>query len=131
SKPGTKRMIGTLSRRARGDMAAKGQRVADVADRLQAAAGAADNNCAIAKDAAEQRLVDIDALDLVAVHLDGMAGDQAGFVDDAMAGYRQFGRRPPDKCAHSPQQPQQSEYDHGNSQGQVAIMIGSVKTPTN
>ena len=46
-------------------MAAKGQRIADIADRLEAAAGAAHNDRAIAKDATKQRLVDIDAFDLV------------------------------------------------------------------
>ena len=42
-------------------MAAKGQRIADIADGLEATAGAAHDDRAVAKDAAEQRLVDIDA----------------------------------------------------------------------
>src|SRR5271166_2230182 len=84
-------------RGARGDVAAKGQRVADVADRLQAAADAANDDRAIAEDAATNRLVDIHTLDLVAVHLDGVPGEQTGFVDDAVVGYGQLGRRPPDE----------------------------------
>jgi hypothetical protein len=66
--------ISTLSRWARGDISAKGQQIADIADRLDATAGAAREDRAIAKDAAEQRLVDIDVLDLVAVHLDRVPG---------------------------------------------------------
>jgi hypothetical protein len=64
----------TLSRWARGDISAKGQQIADIADRLDATAGAAREDRAIAKDVAEQRLVDIDVLDLVAVHLDRVPG---------------------------------------------------------
>ena len=55
-------------------MAAKGQRIADITHRLEAAAGAAHDHRAIAEDAAEQRLVDINAFDLVAVHLDRVPG---------------------------------------------------------
>src|SRR6516164_5834163 len=66
-----------LRRRAGRDVGAKAQRITDIADRLEAAAGAAHNDCAIAENATEQRLVDIDALDLVAVHLDRVPGEQA------------------------------------------------------
>jgi len=99
SKPGTKRMICTLRRWARGDIAAKGQRIADIADRLEATAGAAYDDGALAKDAAEQRLVDIYTLYLVAVHLNRVPGKQAGFVDDSVVGYRKLRRRTTDKGA--------------------------------
>ena len=46
---GTKRMISILSRWARGDISAKGQQIADIADRLDATAGAAREDRAIAK----------------------------------------------------------------------------------
>ena len=67
-------MISISSRWARGDISAKGQQIADIADRLEATAVAAHDDRAIAKDAAEQRLVDIDVLDLVVVRLDRVPG---------------------------------------------------------
>ena len=80
-------------------MAAKGQRIADIANRLEAAPGAAHDDRAIAEDAAEERLVDVHALDLVAVHLNRMPREQAGLVDHAVVGYRHFGRGASDKRA--------------------------------
>lgn len=67
-------MISILSRWARGDISAKGQQIADIADRLEATAVAAHDDRAIAKGTTEQRLVDIDVLDLVAVQLDRVPG---------------------------------------------------------
>ena len=91
-KPGTKRMISTLSRWARGDVSAKGQQIADIADRLEATAGAAHDDRALAKDAAERRLVDIDVLDLLAVHLDRVPGKAGRIVNDQVVGCAEWAR---------------------------------------
>ena len=45
-------------------------------ERREAGAGAADDDVAIVEQAAEQRLVDVDALDLLDAHLDGVAADE-------------------------------------------------------
>src|SRR5215472_15282630 len=50
-------MICILCRRAGGDVGAKAQRIADIAHRFEAAAGAAHDHGAVTEDAAEQRLV--------------------------------------------------------------------------
>ena len=41
---------------------------------------------AVVEDAAEDALVDVDALDLVEAHLEGAPLDEAGLVDDAQIG---------------------------------------------
>src|SRR5215468_8565242 len=63
-------------------------RVGDRLQGLEACADAAHQNVAVSEHAAEHRLVDVDALDLVHVHLDGFAANEALFVDDATIGDR-------------------------------------------
>ena len=58
---------------------------------VDALANAANRDVAIVEDAAQDALVDIDAFDLAAIHLQGMARKQPGFVDDAAVGDGQFG----------------------------------------
>src|SRR5215472_14816672 len=67
-------------------IAAEGEGVGHVADRFETAAGAAHDDRAIAKDSTEDRLVDIDALDLGAVHFERVPAQQSGLVDDAIVG---------------------------------------------
>ena len=64
-------------------MVAERERGVDQPERLEAGAGAADGDVAVVEEAAEQRLVDVDALDLVHVHLGGVAPDEAALQDDA------------------------------------------------
>ena len=45
-----------------------------------------DGDVAVIEDAAQNALVDVDALDLVEAHLEGAALDEAGLVDDAHVG---------------------------------------------
>src|SRR5438477_6040462 len=87
------------SRLTRGDMAAKAQRIIDVVHRLQAAARAANANGPITENAAENRLVDVDALYLASVHLERMTGDQTGFIDDTLISHRQLGCHAPNERA--------------------------------
>src|SRR5262249_15481617 len=112
-----KRLICTLGGGTRGNVAAKGQRIANIADRLEAAARAARADRAIAKGAAKQRLVDIHTLDFVAVHLNRVPGQQAGFVDDAVVGYRELSRRAPDETTQRGRERKQGEYDCRNHEG--------------
>ena len=60
--------------------------VADRLHRLERAASAAHHQRAVAEDAAEDALVDIDALDLGPIHFNGMAGEDAALEDDALVG---------------------------------------------
>src|SRR5665213_2057564 len=62
-------------------MRPEAERVVDIGESLDAAAGAVDRHDAIAEDAAEDRLVDVDALDLRHVHLDRVAVEDAALVD--------------------------------------------------
>src|SRR5436190_845635 len=69
-------------RRCRAGGVPKGNR----GDGLLALAYAHDGDVAIVEDAAEDGLVDIDTLDLVEAHLEGLARDETGLVDDAQIG---------------------------------------------
>src|SRR5215469_14565815 len=108
---------------AGGDVGAEGQRVADIADRLEGTADATYRDCPITEDAAEQRLVDGYALDPRAVHFEGVTREETGFVNDALIGHRQLGRRPPDKSAHRRRQPQQPKNDRRDRERQADIPI--------
>src|SRR5690348_2575068 len=72
-------------------MIAEGDRRIHVGERLDTDAHASDDDVAVVEDAAEDRLVDVDALDLVEMHLDGAPADEAALVDDAAVGHRNLG----------------------------------------
>ena len=57
-----------------------------VRDGFLALADAEDRHVAVVEDAAEDALVDVDALDLVEAHLKRLPLDKAGLVDDAQIG---------------------------------------------
>ena len=63
-----------LAASACGDVAAESQRVGNLADRLEATPGAAHDDRSETEEASGDCLLDIDALDLAAVHLQGVAG---------------------------------------------------------
>jgi len=58
----------------------------DGAERLEAFAGAKDRHIAIVEHAPEDGLIDLDALDLVHVHLVGLPPDETFLVDDPPVG---------------------------------------------
>ena len=70
------------------DVAAELERRVDLAKRLQAGAGAAHGDVAVVEEPAEERLVDVDALDLLDAHLDRVAADEAALEDDPPVGDR-------------------------------------------
>src|SRR5471030_1877921 len=78
-------------RSARGDGVADADRIGHVAEILDALAGAAHANRAVTQQPPHERLDDIDRLDLVHVHLDRIAPQEATLVDDAMVGDRELG----------------------------------------
>src|SRR5579883_2335002 len=78
---------------ARRNRAPQFERRVDLADRLERAPGAADRDIAVVENAPKQRLVDIDAFDLLHVHLDRVAADEAALENDAAVGHRDFRRR--------------------------------------
>ena len=55
------------------------------------AAGSGDAHRAVAENAAKHRLVDVHGLDLVHVHLFGLAPDEAALGDDTLVGHRELG----------------------------------------
>src|SRR5688572_24010286 len=71
--------VATLPRR---DVVAELNRRTDHFDVLVALADAADGHIAIVEDAGGNRLLDVDALDLVEVHLERLALDEALLVHD-------------------------------------------------
>src|SRR5690242_9306710 len=85
----------------RGHSVAEGERRVDAPQRLDAVASAANDDVAIVENAAEDRLIDIDALDLVHVHFDRVAADEAGLVDDAAVGHVDLSRPPPEPGAET------------------------------
>src|SRR6185312_8071283 len=85
----------------RGHGIAEGERRIDPAQRLDAVAGAANDDVAIVEDAPEDRLIDIDALDFVHVHFDRVAADEAGLVNDAAVGHVDLSRPPPEPGAET------------------------------
>jgi len=88
------------------DVGTEGQRVVDATHRLQAPSRTSDDKRSVADHAAENRLINVDALDLPSVHLDRMPGNQTGLIDDTPVSHSQFGRRPMDKCPESRRQRQ-------------------------
>src|ERR1700733_313878 len=70
----------------RGNEIAKRQRRGNRSDGFPALADAQDGDVAIIQDAAEDALIDIDALDLVEGHLEGPPLDEAGLVDNPQIG---------------------------------------------
>src|SRR6185437_2043503 len=93
----------------RRDEVAELERPRDQAQRLEARAGAADQNVAIVENAAGHRLVHMDAFDLVHVHLERVPADETVLVDDAAFGDRHFGGEAPppraDQAQHAEHQP--------------------------
>src|SRR6185437_5487984 len=90
-------LLAGVAHRLRRDVGAEGERVADPLHWLERAAGAAHHQRAVAEEAAEDALVDIDALDLGAVHLDGVAGEDAALEDHALVGDGELGGGPTDR----------------------------------
>src|SRR5665213_1313265 len=91
-EPANENLLRLIARSARGNVIAELDRLRDAPQRLQAGARAAHQDVAVAKEAAGDRLVDIDALHLVHVHLNGMAAEEAVLEDDATVGDGDFGR---------------------------------------
>src|SRR5262245_52773463 len=52
--------------------------------------GPANGDVSIIKHPSENRLIDIDAFNLVHVHLNGMSADEAPLIDDAAVGHVDF-----------------------------------------
>ena len=73
-------------------------------ERLEPRAGAADGDVAVVEKTAEQRLVDVDALDLVHVHLGGVAPDEAALQDDAAVGDGDLGGPALEPCPDEEEQ---------------------------
>src|SRR6202011_1378307 len=71
---------------SRGDVVAEIQRRSDGRDGLRAFADATNRHVAIVEDAAQNALVDVDALDLVERHFEGAPLDEPGLVHDAQIG---------------------------------------------
>src|SRR5580692_7046849 len=67
----------------RRDCGSQPQRRIDGFQPLERAADAAHGDVAVVEQPPKQRLIDVDALDLLHVHLDGMPADQAAFENDA------------------------------------------------
>src|SRR5438876_4488275 len=84
------------ARSARRHAAAEVQGVVDHPQGLDAGAGPANGDIAVIEDAAEDGLVDVHALDLVHVHLDGVPSDQTPLEDHAAVGDRELGADAPD-----------------------------------
>ncbi len=59
---------------------------------LEAYTDAADGDVAVIQQPAEDRLIDIDAFDLVHVHFDRLAADETLLVDYSAIGHFDFGR---------------------------------------
>src|ERR1700730_3752439 len=118
----------SLGRGARGDVAAERQGMPDIADRLQTPSGATNNNRSIPEDAAEDRLIDVDALDLISVHFDGMAGEQTLLVDNAAVCHGQLGRRPCDERANECGKRNQQENSRGNDQRETEFRCHEERT---
>src|SRR5574341_1335143 len=68
------------------DRALHGDRVVDALEHQVAHAPAGDSHRAVAEDAAEHALVDLDGLDGLELHLLGLAADDALFQDHALVG---------------------------------------------
>src|SRR5262245_14772611 len=79
-----------------GDVIAELDRVGDRLEGLEAGADATHQDVAVTQNAPEDRLVDVDTLDLVHVHLDGFAADEALLVDDAAVGDGDLGGPAPE-----------------------------------
>src|SRR5262249_8832837 len=77
--------------RLRGDVIAELDRRIHLLERLDADADTTDEDVAVVEDAAEDRLIDVDAFDLVEMHLDGASANEAALVDDAPVGHRDLG----------------------------------------
>src|SRR5260370_1341063 len=71
---------------SRGDVIAEVERRSDRRDRLGPLADASHRDVAVVQDAAENALVDIDALDLVEAHFERAPLDEPGLVDHAQIG---------------------------------------------
>src|SRR5208283_3252359 len=68
------------------DRLPKADRIGDAADRINSCADAANGDFPKGKNPTEEGLVHVDALDLVQVHFDSVAGDKAVLADQAMVG---------------------------------------------
>jgi hypothetical protein len=77
---------------------------------------------AIAEKPPPEALVDIDALDLAAVHLDGVAGDQAALVDDALIGDGELG---PGAAEKDGDQDDDADERHRRGEGEESELRGA------
>ena len=82
--------------RRSGDAVSQLDRACDGAQRFETLAGAEDRHGAVVEHAPEDRLIDLDALDLVHVHFVGLPLDQTGLVDDPPVGDCDLGDSPLD-----------------------------------
>src|SRR4030088_2778340 len=89
---------------SRGDVIAEVERRSDGIDRLGPLADAPHGDAAVVEDAAENALVDVDALDLVKAHFKRTSLDEAGLVDDAQVGDVGFGGPAVEPGFHGPVQ---------------------------
>src|SRR5947209_7961301 len=78
------------------------QRMVDAAQRLNRLAGAANDDVAIIEQAARDALDDVDALDLVHMHLDRAAMNKTGLVDDPPVGHCHLGDPAPEPSLRAP-----------------------------
>ena len=70
-----------------------------------------DDDIAVVEQATEDALVDVDALHLIHVHLDGVPVDEAALEDDPAIGDGDFGGQPSEPCPHHQYEPSQEHQD--------------------
>src|SRR5215475_2766202 len=94
-----------------GHMVAEFDRRIDVLERFDSDAHAANDDIAIAEDATDNRLLDVDALDLVHLHFDRAAADEAALVNDTSVGHRNLGDEPPEPSREQHQCSDNGQHD--------------------
>src|SRR5262245_21521636 len=75
---------------AGGHLISEFKRRVDIVERFDSDAGSANDDVAIIQHPSENRLIDIDAFNLVHIHLNRMPTDETPFVDDAAVGHIDF-----------------------------------------
>src|SRR5262245_35740116 len=100
------------------------ERRVDIVQRFDPDTSPANDDVAIIKHSSENRLIDIDAFNLVHVHLNRMPTDEAPLIDDAAVGHVDF--RGPASEPGGETQP--GAYQHTNDR--PAIETGPVAPPT-
>src|SRR5882762_9477833 len=96
--------LGCASLLSRSDVVAEVEGGSDGGNGFLALADAEDGYVAVIEDAAENALVNVDALDLVEAHFEGAALDEAGLVDDAQVGDVGLGSPAMEPGLHGPVQ---------------------------